>query len=416
MKRIVYVSLFFLLTLLFTACGSSNSSDNTNNPKRLVAYFADNVNDAINVIDVDKMELLDNIPTGHQDTHTAGIASYSPDETKLYVSNRASQALDVIDTKSNEIIKTIALDFCPRSISVEKDTHLVDVAAVDRPMAAIIDAKSDELIATVGDKNTVLTSKCGHSYWLDATHFTFIDREHDKIYNYELKKENGSWKTTPIDALDTPSPVHHIAAPSDGNGTVFYAMAEGNSSVYPAVLKLTYSASKHLDINESLSLTYNNLSAADMGGHHLNFIKGSTKIYAGSKEGHLFVIDYSKNPMEIVKVLDAGIGAGHTVQSPQGDRAVVINHKDKFITLIDTKNDTKIADIVVSQLDDSIVGKKQIQAHTQYHFSPDGRYFYMALTEEGELIKVDLDAKKVVNRVHVYSGHLTMGSFVSLSK
>lgn len=416
MKKIVYVSLFSLLTVLFTACGSSNSDEQGKSSKKLVAYFADNVNNAINVIDVDKMELLDNIPTGHQDTHTAGIASYSPDETKLYVSNRASQALDIIDTKSNEIIKTIALDFCPRSISVEKDTHLVDVAAVDRPMAAIIDAKSDKLIATVGDKNSRLTSKCGHSYWLDKTHFTFIDREHYKIYNYELKKENGSWTTMLIDTLDTPSPVHHIAAPSNGDGSVFYAMAEGNSSVYPAVLKLTYSASKHLDINESLPLTYSNLTAADMGGHHLNFIKGSTKIYAGSKEGHLFVVDYSKHPMEVIKVLKVGKGAGHTVQSPQGDRAVVINHKDKFISLIDTTNDTKIADIVVSQLDDSIVGKKQIQAHTQYHFSSDGRYFYMALTQEGELIKVDLDTKKVVNRVHVYSGHLTMGSFVSLNE
>ncbi|MCB4746587.1 MAG: hypothetical protein LGB68_05510, partial [Sulfurovum sp.] len=41
----------------------------------------------------------------------------------------------------------------------------------------------------------------------------------------------------------------------------------------------------------------------------------------------------------------------------------------------------------------------------------DGRYFYMFLTEEGSLVKVDLSAKKVVQRLEI-GGKLAMGSFV----
>ena len=414
MQKIVYGIVILFTAIIVTGCGPSNNDDKEAKTK-VVAYFADNVNNAVDVIDVDKMELLDSIPTGHQDTHTAGIASQSPDGAKLYISNRKSQALDIIDTKTNEITKTITLDFCPRSISVQQKTHLVNVASTDRPMAAIIDADNDELIATVGDQNVHLTDKCGHSFWLDESHFAFIDRENDKLYSYEIKKVNGAWQTTLMDAIETPSPVHHIEASFD-DPNIFYAMSEGNSSVYPAVLKLEYSATKHLDINETLELTYNNLTAADMGGHHLDLIPNSTKLYAGSKEGHLFVIDYSQVPMQITKILDAGKGAGHTAVSPDGTRAVIINHKDKFITYVNTVDDTKIADINVSELDDSYVGQVQIQAHTQYHFSPDGRYFYMALTEEGELIKVDLEAKKVFNRVKIYSGKLTMGSFLEFKE
>jgi YVTN family beta-propeller protein len=415
MKKIVYTALLSIVAIVLSGCGPTDNKNEQSTNTKLYAYFSDNVNNAVNVIDVDKMELLESVQTGYQDTHTAGIALQDAKGAKLYVANRKSRYLNVFDTHTNAITQTIPLAFCPRSISVQKETHLVNVAATDKPMAAIIDAQNDELIATVGS-DVNISDKCGHSFWLDKSHFVFIDREHTKLYNYEIKKVSGTWQTTEIDALDTPSPVHHIAASLD-NPNLFYAMAEGNSTVYPEVLKLTYSVDKHLDINETLDLKYGNLTLAEeMHGHHLNLIPESTKIYAGSKEGHLFVIDYSTVPMQITKILDAGKGAGHTAVSPDGKKAVVINHNDKFITLIDTATDTKIADIIVSELDDSNVGQVQIQAHTQYHFSDDGRYFYMALTEEGELIKVDLKLQEPIKRVHVLSGKLTMGSFIKVSE
>jgi len=52
-----------------------------------------------------------------------------------------------------------------------------------------------------------------------------------------------------------------------------------------------------------------------------------------------------------------------------------------------------------------------LEAHPQYHFSKDGRYFYLFLTQEGELVKVDLKQQKVVKRLKI-GGKIAMGSFV----
>jgi NMD protein affecting ribosome stability and mRNA decay len=146
-----------------------------------------------------------------------------------------------------------------------------------------------------------------------------------------------------------------------------------------------------------------------MGVHHLNFLKDQKTIYVGSDEGTLFIIDYTSTPMRIVKTVQAGKGAGHTDEMKHNQIAVVINHKDKFITLMNTQNHTKIADIEVSSLNE--VGTVQTHSHPQYHFSKDGRYFYLFLTEEGALVKVDLIDKKVVERLEI-GGKLAMGSFV----
>ena len=77
--------------------------------------------------------------------------------------------------------------------------------------------------------------------------------------------------------------------------------------------------------------------------------------------------------------------------------------------MIDTTNHKKIADIEVSKLEE--VGSVQTQSHPQYHFSKDEKYFYLFLTEEGALVKVDLELKKVAERLEI-GGKLAMGSFL----
>jgi NMD protein affecting ribosome stability and mRNA decay len=138
-------------------------------------------------------------------------------------------------------------------------------------------------------------------------------------------------------------------------------------------------------------------------------LKDQKTIYVGSDEGTLFILDYTSTPMRILKTLQAGKGAGHTDEMEHNQIAVVINHKDTFITLMNTQNHTKIADIEVSNINE--VGTVQTQSHPQYHFSKDGRYFYLFLTEEGALVKVDLVSKKVVKRLEI-GGKLAMGSFI----
>ena len=414
----------------------ARSGDNTqysNITATTKAYFGDKVNNRIVVVDVDNMKLLDSIDTGHQVSYAAEViktkATKHAVNPKLYVDNRGSNFIDVFDSATNTITKSIPLGFYPRSIAVQERTGLVAVSGTNKAMVAIIDSATDTVIATVGNDVVTQPTTSGHSYvssgtlasghphWLDENHFVLIDRQNKKIDTYKLiKNSDGTWSTSLVNSLATSSPVHNLIPPevhgqkhSNANSTIFYATAEGATGVYPSILKLTFTPSEGLSLSEELPLKATGFTADQMGIHHLNFLKDQKTIYAGSHEGTLFVIDYSVTPMRVIKTIKAGIGAGHATEMKHNNLAVIINHKDTFITLMNTLTHTKIADIKVSNLT-TITG--QSQSHPQYHFSKDGRYFYLFLTEEGALVKVDLTTKKVVERLEI-GGALAMGSFVT---
>ncbi len=456
MKNIFYRGTLSLsLALLFIGCGSTNSSDETpsenitvtqnqhenNSREKTIAYYGDKENNLAIVVDVENMKLIESIATGHQKTYALEeiktIANRHDNNKKMYIPNRGSDALDIFDPATNSIVKTIELGFHPRSTDVEKKTGLVAVSGSDKPMTAIMDSSTDQVVATVGENRVTYPTTSGHAYvssgtlasghphWLDEEHFVLIDRENKKIITYKItQNSNGVWSTNKLNELITPSPVHNLIPPEihgqhgkQGHhgeniylSTIFYATAEGAKDIYPSVLKLEFEPNKGLSIVDELKIQKEGLDVNVMGVHHLNFLQDQQHIYVGSDEGTLFIVDYTSTPMQIIKTLEAGKGAGHTDEMKHGNIAVVINHKDKFITVVNTNTHEKISDIVVSQLEE--VGTEQTQSHPQYHFSKNGRYFYLFLTQEGALVKVDLEAKKVVERLEI-GGKLAMGSFVT---
>ena len=432
-----------ITTLVGCGGGSSNGAYNSGN-EVTTAYFGDKANNKIDVVDVENMQLIDEVYTGHQKTYAAEVIKIHGEghnnDKKMYIANRGSDSIDVMQSSSNLITNTINIPFHPRSIDVEEETGLVAVSGTDKPMIAIIDGKSDKLLTTVGRDTVTYPTTSGHSYvssgtlasghphWLDKEHFVLIDRQAMKIITYKLVKSGTTYSAQVVNELNTPSPVHNLIPPEihgkeghhNGGKTypIFYATAEGSSSTYPSVMKLYFSPDEGLKLLENLELSKSGLSKNVMGVHHLNFIKKTQKIYVGSDEGTLFIVDYSGDSMKVIKTLQAGFGAGHTAQmehSHAGDIAVIINHKDKFITVMNTQTDTKIADIDVSNLGADKIGKVQTQSHPKYHFSKDGKYFYLFLTEEGALVKVDLDTKKVVDRLEI-GGKIAMGSFIQEHK
>ncbi len=453
MKKLIIANLF-IMSFLLIGCGKDNNfitenrvqnrTDrdfyiNSSNEKTR-AYFGDKVNNLIVVVDVENMKVLKKIPTGNSISYASEVikteASHGLSTPKMYIDNRGSNVISVLDSATNTITKNIALEFYPRSIDVEKRTGLVSVSGVNKPMVSIIDSKTDTVIATVGDNEVTAPTTSGHSYlasgtmasghphWLNQNHFILIDRQHKSISTYKIEKNSdGTWNTTKLNEITTPSPVHNLIPPEihgqhgrrhgEYLSTIFYATAEGATDIYPSVLKLEFLEGKGLSIVDNLEIKKDGLSPNIMGVHHLNFLKDQKTIYVGSDEGNLFIVDYSTSPMRIIKTVKAGMGAGHTDEMKHNNIAVVINHKDSFITLMNTATNEKIADIEVSKLSKDELGSVQTQSHPKYHFSRDGRYFYMFLTEEGAFVKVDLVAKKVVERLEI-GGKLAMGSFIKV--
>ncbi len=416
--------------------GQNRNSQNHN--QTTTAYFGDKENNLIQVVDIDNMKLIDSIATGHEKSYAAEViktmASHNSSTPKMYIDNRGSNAIDVLDSKTNSITKTIELKFYPRSMDVQKETGLVAVSSTNKPMTSIIDSKTDTVIATVGEDIVTYpttsghsyissgTLACGHPHWIDREHFVLIDRQNRKIVTYKIENIAGEWVTRKINEITTPSPVHNLIPPEvhgrhgrhhgANTSTIFYATAEGATGVYPSVLELEFIQGVGLRVVENLEIKKEGLSPDVMGVHHLNFLKDQKTIYVGSDEGNLFIVDYSVTPMRVIKTVKAGLGAGHTDEMKHGgDIAIVINHKDSFITVMNSLTNEKIADIEVSNLPKDELGEVQTQSHPKYHFSKDGRYFYLFLTEEGALVKVDLEQKKVVERLEI-GGKLAMGAFI----
>jgi len=402
------ISIMALIYL--TGCGSSELSTNsiqtldTRAPaeSKLFAFYGDTQLNRILAIDVEAMELATDIPTTGTTPYTVGRAG---NLDKLYAITRGSQSIDVIDINTLEITKTIALEHSPRSCAFNEYLGLQLVSGKDKPMSSLIDVETDEVVAVVG-RNELVTpldfggsNATGHPMWLTRDMFVLLDREKRKIELYKVKKEEGKWKVTYLSKLCTPTSAHHfIGKGVDGMDTgiliddapkdTFYLVTEGAPQDH-----LSPRLSEVKLIGETLCITrtvsFGCKNVENMGAHHATFHPDGKHVYMGSTEGKMHVIDIVN--MKLEKSIVTGKGSGHTTFVPQKDLAIVTNHHDTFITIVDTITNTKIKDLNVSgeSINDTI-----LQSHTSFT-DLNGDFFYAFATDNGIFYEVNLDTLEV---------------------
>ncbi len=412
---------------MFSGCGDDTTKSETNSSEVTTrAFFGDKENNRVVIADVDTMELSTPYEayTGHQITYTADKVVGKP---KAYVVNRGSDAIDVIDINTHKITKTIPLTHHPRSAEAMNETlGLCETTGMDKEAASIIDINTDEVVAVVGDDQTPVDTSnnpnhggshaTGHPFWLDTHHFVLPARYSRTLTTYHIQKEsNGDWNVTKLNTLDTPTSLHQII-PRKGNyqgeKDLFYATAEGDDTTPPAIIEYKLTPGVGLEQTREVNLTKEGVSLTDMSLHHGDFHPTQKLIYVGSAEGTLFIVNY--DTMTIEKMLQAGKGAGHTFMVKKKHKAIVINHKDIFVTVIDTETNEKIKDVNVSFASD-LVGSTTIQAHPKFHVSEDGQLFHAFLTEEGIMYEMDMDKLKVTRSLWV-GGKPAQGAFIKYPK
>ncbi len=414
-----------IVTITLLGCGSSNSniSNLQSDPEETTkAFFGDETNGRVIIVDVEKMKLTEpfhEVFTGHDITYTADRVYDNP---KVYVVNRGSNAIDVIDIDSIEITKTIALKHFPRSAeAMNKNLRLSEVSGMDKPMASIINIDTDEVIAVVGKNKKVDVDKnpnyggshaSGHPFWINKNHFVLLDRYQRKVITYSIgKNSKDKWVTNKIGEVNTRTSIHQIV-PDRGNYRgkkgLFYGIAEGAKNIYPSIIEFKFIEGKGLVKRREVKLKKKGVDVNDMWLHHGDFNPNGKFLYVGSGNGTLFIVNYEN--MDINKTIKVGKGIGHTVMIAQKDMAIAINHKDVFVTIIDTKRNKKIKDVRVSPHNEW-VGDRPIQAHPKYYVSSNSKYFYAFLTEEGRMYKMNLETLEVVKTLNV-GGNPTQGSFI----
>ena len=385
------------------------------------AFYGDKVLNRVVAIDVHKMQLAGTVDT-------VGSTPYPVDQAgtldKVYAITRGSASVDVITADTLENLGVIKLDHKPRSgESYNARLGLALIAGANKPLTSVIDVVNDSVVAVAGENiETVQTRdnggslSSGHPAWLSKDRFVVIDRANRIIQLYGIEKTQGKklnygWEVTLLDEVATPTSVHHIlhrnlALLDQHEKHTFYALSEGSAkeAIHPGILKL------HLHKDDRLTLesqvAFDGFDPALMSSHHADFHPDGTHIYAGSAEGHLFVVD--SVDMVVETVIESGLGTGHTRFVPAKDLAIVTNHHDTFVTVVDIKNHRKIKDVTVS-------GPKTqgqiLQSHTNF-VSPDSMYYYAFASDNGIFFEFDLKNLEV-SRTLKTGGAPVQGSFIN---
>ena len=367
------------------------------------AFYGDKLFDRVVVIDVEAMALTESIETRGYDPYPVDQAGTLD---KVYAITRSSNSIDVINASTLKKMGLIELEHFPRSSEAYNAAlGLQLVTGVDKPMASLIDVETDKVVAVVGNSipETIIdyggSNATGHPFWFDDDKFALIDRGSRTIKMYKVVKrkgQRGGWNVTLLDSVITPTAVHHFV--KRDTSTIkgaekfnYYALAEGSpdADVAPTVLKYTIEDNKLVFVGQADLAEAGDPVIPDMGSHHADVHPDGKHMYVGSTEGNVYVVNMRQ--MEVIKSFKAGLGAGHTTFIPDRNLAVITNHKDTFITIVDTVGHRKMEDITVSGESEN---DQILQSHTSF-VHPNMDFFYAFATDNGIFYELDLETLSV---------------------
>jgi DNA-binding beta-propeller fold protein YncE len=421
MKLNFYSSLF--LSVLMISSQASIAGPRGHNHVR--AFYGDKANNKVVVIDVKRMQLIKKVATKGLTPYPVDRAGYLD---KVYAITRDSSSMDVIDANTLENLGLLKLNHKPRSgESYNSRLGLALIAGADKPLTSVIDVVNDAVVAEAGkDELTTQTRdnggsiSSGHPAWLTKDRFVVIDRANRLIQLWGIEKIQVAdsldydWEVFLLDEVDTPTAVHHMLhrntlMQSKREKRIFYALAEGKSSnedgevISPAILELRLTANDRLKLADQISLPGDRTL---MSSHHADFHPDGQHIYVGSSEGNLFIID--RKTKSIVSTIETGLGTGHTRFVPARNLAIVTNHHDTFVTVINIESHSKVKDIVVSG---PKINGEILQSHTNY-VSPDSNFYYAFASDNGTFFELNLKKLKVGRTLNT-GGVPVQGSFIN---
>src|SRR5215470_11247054 len=182
-------------------------------------YVTNSAGDSIHVIDPATNKVVQEIK-GIEAAHGIGFAT---DGSKVYVSNESDSTLDVFDRASGALLKKIALSNHPNNIAVTKNGDRVVVAIAREPGAVdIIDTKTLTLKKTIpvhGRLHNIYVTPDGKYAVMGSIPkklITVIDLATEEIA-WELKMDLGVRPMT-IEANDDGSTKRIFVQMSDYNG------------------------------------------------------------------------------------------------------------------------------------------------------------------------------------------------------
>jgi len=151
----------------------------------LVRIYATNSGgDVLNVIDPATLKSVSTL-----DIEGAHGVAFSPDGSKVYVSNEATSTLDVFDQQTGKLLKKVALSGHPNNIAVVKDGRIVVAIARDPGALEIIDGN------TLTSKVRIQTNgRLHNTYVTPDQKFAIMGSTRTSVFTaVDLQKEEVAW-------------------------------------------------------------------------------------------------------------------------------------------------------------------------------------------------------------------------------
>src|SRR3954454_23196798 len=152
----------------------------------LVRIYATNSGgDVLNVIDPATLKSVSTL-----DIEGAHGVAFSPDGSKVYVSNEATSTLDVFDQQTGKLLKKVALSGHPNNIAVVKDGRIVVAIARDPGALEIIDGN------TLTSKVRIQTNgRLHNTYVTPDSKYAIMGSTRTSIFTVvDLQKEEIAWE------------------------------------------------------------------------------------------------------------------------------------------------------------------------------------------------------------------------------
>ena len=267
-------------------------------------------------------------------------AAAAPDGSHYYISNEAESTLDVVDTKTLKVTRSIPLSGHPNNIAVSKDGRRVYVSIAMAPGAVdVIDTASLEKVKSIPVKG--------------AVHNTYVTPDG----KYAVAGSIPSKTITVIDT-GTETPTWSLTMDLGIRPMAFYTNPDGSTKWI--FVQLT---------------GFNGFAVVDFATHkEINRIKlpelppGKAPFLVGGNESHGMAItsdgktlivnsrlntaiySYSLPDLKLLGSTDVGLSPDWVTLTPDGKKAYVANAGSNSVSVVDIKSMKELTRIPVGQV------------------------------------------------------------------
>lgn len=313
-----------------------------------------------------KLKLIRRLAAGVLLISLLAVAGYSENRVpKAYVAESGTSSLAVIDTKSDHVLKHIALPMGVHGVVITPDGSRVFVSSDESNTITAINAASDEIAGSIP------TGK--------APHGLAISQNGKHLYaaifgdNQVLDIDVDSLKV--VRTFDAPAP-HNIAISSD------------NKNLYVAEQQASHTGVAQIDVASGKTVAF---KSTDTVPRALNLSPDGSALTV-TQYDHKDLQVFSTRPLALITTVEVGESPHHTIFTPDGKLVLVCNQMTNDIALVDAKT-WKL--------------KGKIAVGSKPHWiapSSDSEYAYVTDEVSGQVSVVDLDERKVDATIQVGAG------------